>query len=357
MSFHGFYTTKGLTLAAKIAAGTKLTITKVTAGSGETAKTAATLAQEQQTLTAGTAAVSGQNAVLPVTLAETGVSAAYSLTELGVYAQDPDAGEILYQVFRLDKPVPLTAGGENAYRFYLKQTVGAAGITVTCSPAGLLTDGDLAPVREKVMAISAPERTVTLAPSDVGAYLKALPRMLTEALTIKVTAGTVPETLRFSGFYGPGNIYLTTASGGKDVTLANGVSSAYSCAVIEIANMKITGGTSYEKAAVLNTWSSPMVVNDCDLTAGESAAYGIYSNGGSLVTARDCSISGYTHAVLAQNGAKAVLNNITASGNTYGGYVWGGGTILLCGSTPETLGGSTNNKSGGMIVKKDGTLL
>lgn len=48
MSFHGFYTTKGLTLAAKIAAGTRLTITKVTAGSGETAKTAATLAQEQR---------------------------------------------------------------------------------------------------------------------------------------------------------------------------------------------------------------------------------------------------------------------------------------------------------------------
>ena len=56
MSFQGFYTTRGLALAAKIAAGTKLTITKVTAGSGETAKTAATLAQEQQTLTAGTAA-------------------------------------------------------------------------------------------------------------------------------------------------------------------------------------------------------------------------------------------------------------------------------------------------------------
>lgn len=134
MSFHGFYTTKGLTLAAKIAAGTRLTITKVTAGSGETAKTAATLAQEQQTLTAGTAAVSGQSAVLPVTLAETGVFAAYSLTELGVYAQDPDTGEILFQVFRLDTSVPLTAGGENAYRFYLKQTVGAAGISVTWLP-------------------------------------------------------------------------------------------------------------------------------------------------------------------------------------------------------------------------------
>lgn len=70
MNMQGYYTTKGLTLAAKTAAGTKLAITKVTAGSGETAKSAAALAGEKQTLTTGTAAVSGQTAVLPVTLAE-----------------------------------------------------------------------------------------------------------------------------------------------------------------------------------------------------------------------------------------------------------------------------------------------
>lgn len=357
MSLQGFYTTKGLALAAKISAGTKLTITKVTAGSGETAKSAAALAGEKQTLTAGTAAVSGQSAVLPVTLAEASVTADYSLTELGIYAQDPDAGEILFQVFRMDKPVVLTAGGENAYRFYLKQTVGAAGITVTCSPAGLLTDEDLAPVRDKVMAVSAPERTVTLAPSEAAAYIRALPRMLTEVIAIKITAGTVPETLVFSGFYGPGAIDVSTASGEQDVTLANGVVSISGCAVIGINNMKITGGASSEKAAVANDWSGPLVLTGCDLTAGDPAVYGIFASVGSPVSARDCSISGYQTAVLVQNGSKAALNNVAASGNTIGGYVWGGGTILLCGSTPETLGGSTNNKSGGMIVKKDGTLL
>ena len=65
MSLQGFYTTKGLALAAKLAAGTGLTITRVTAGSGETAASAAALAQERQTLTVGEAAVSGQSAVLP----------------------------------------------------------------------------------------------------------------------------------------------------------------------------------------------------------------------------------------------------------------------------------------------------
>lgn len=93
MSLQGFYTTKGLALAAKLAAGTGLTITRVTAGSGETAASAAALAQERQTLTVGEAAVSGQSAVLPATLAEAGASAAYTLTELGVYARDPQEGE------------------------------------------------------------------------------------------------------------------------------------------------------------------------------------------------------------------------------------------------------------------------
>lgn len=214
MSFQGFYTTKGLALAAKLAAGTKLTITKVTAGSGETAKTAATLAQEQQTLTAGTAAVSGQSAVLPVTLAKTGVSAAYSLTELGVYAQDPDAGVILFQVFRMDKPIPLTAGGENAYRFYLKQTVGAAGISVTCSPAGLLIDEDLDPLRSTITALAArvnatdiSTRAVTVAAAELQAYIDALPRLLTEQITVKVT-GTLSDSLYIQGFYGSGALTI-----------------------------------------------------------------------------------------------------------------------------------------------------
>ena len=44
MSLQGFYTTKGLALAAKLAAGTGLTLTRVTAGSGEPAASAAAAA-------------------------------------------------------------------------------------------------------------------------------------------------------------------------------------------------------------------------------------------------------------------------------------------------------------------------
>ena len=88
MNLQGYYTTQGAALAARIAAGTAaLTVTKVTAGSGQTAlPSAAALADTKQTLSVGAARVSGSTAVLPVTLAEASAAGGYTLTELGVYA-------------------------------------------------------------------------------------------------------------------------------------------------------------------------------------------------------------------------------------------------------------------------------
>ena len=354
MSFHGFYTTNGLTLAAKIAAGTKLTITKVTAGSGETAKSAAALAGEKQTLTAGTASVSGQSAVLPVTLAETSVSAAYSLTELGVYAQDPDAGEILFQVFRLDEARSIAAGGENAYRFYLKQTVNAAGITVSCSPAGLLVDEDLAPVREKIFAVSAPAKGITLAASELSAYINALPRLLTESITITVTAGTAAQTLDLSNFYGSGRLRLI-ADG--NVTLAGGVCSYFNRIENVLEGFSITSGPSYEKSTVYAYDTAVLYLVNCTLTASDGIDNAIQADMHSNVAANGCSITGYYRAVLAAALSLVDLIDCTASGNTLGVHLYRGGIVLLCGSTPNTLGGNANSKNGGIIVKADGTLL
>ena len=358
MSLQGFYTTKGLALAAKIAAGTKLTITKVTAGSGITVENASALAQERQTLTAGTAQTGDQTATLPVTLAEVQAAASYSLTELGVYAQDPDEGELLYQVFRMDEARSIAAGGESVYRFYLKETVGAAGITVSCSPAGLLVDEDLAPVREKVLTTSAPYREVTVAASELSAYINALPRLLTENITITVTAGTAAQTLDFSGFYGSGRLRLV-ANG--NVTLAGGISARYCACFVGIEGMSVTGGTPgadpKEKATVFLYHTPMMFLGNCTLTAGTGVTAGINQTSGSGVIFSGGSIRGYSRALLMSAGGIATVTNTAASGNTVGVYLYQGGIVQLCGTTPDTLGGSANKKSGGMIVKADGTLL
>lgn len=153
MSIQGFYTNKGSALATKIAGGlTALTVTRVVAGSGHTEDipSATTLPDIKQTLTVGTAVVEGTTATLPVTLAEVEAEDDYDLTELGVYATDPQEGEILMQVYQLSAAQTVTAGGEGMLRFFLRQTIGAQGVTVTCSPAGIVLDEDLDPLRAAI---------------------------------------------------------------------------------------------------------------------------------------------------------------------------------------------------------------
>ena len=66
-------------------------------------------------------------AQLPVK-SEAKAAASYTLTELGVYASDPDAGEILYQVFRLDEARAITAGGDSSLVPRYAATMGMAPI-------------------------------------------------------------------------------------------------------------------------------------------------------------------------------------------------------------------------------------
>ena len=170
MNIQGTYTAKGLALTAKTAAGACLRVTRVVGGSGHTTDVpnAAQLSEIRQTLAVGEARCAGDTAVLPVTLAAVGQKSTYTLTELGVYAEDPNEGEILYCVYRLDEAVTIQAGSDTVLRFYLRQTVSEdGGAVVLCSPAGLITESDCGPVRKKVLATDVPDRTDSIPASEL----------------------------------------------------------------------------------------------------------------------------------------------------------------------------------------------
>lgn len=144
MELIGYVTTKGAALSARLLAGATLEITRVCAGSGETALDSPALSHPCQTLATGTPRRSGTTVTLPVTLTAQQAETDYTLREVGVYAQDPDEGEILYRLYRLDQGITIAAGGQLTIRFDLQETLGeAAAITVTGSGAGLLTQADL----------------------------------------------------------------------------------------------------------------------------------------------------------------------------------------------------------------------
>lgn len=359
MNLQGFYTAKGFALAAKVSAGTKLTITKVTAGGGTTAAGALALAEEKQTLTVGTAEISGQTATLPVTLAEASAPLPYVLTEIGVYASDPEEGEILYQVFRLDTSRGITAGGESVYRFYLRESMGAGDVTVACSPAGLLVDEDIAPVRSKVLATSTPSRAVTLTAAELQGYLNALPKMLTENITLNVT-GTLDSALSLSGFYGSGSL---TIDGGQAFTLSNSNTALYvmHCRIgVSFYNMTILSTTAGGDLGAVDTCyladNSRIDFVRCTIQGG-GYNIGVRLRGVCVTYLQNCTLTGNYIALDSTDGSDAAVINAVCSENTIGGRVYNGGILLLAGTTPELLGGTSNSKQGGIIAKADGTLI
>ena len=367
MNIQGTYTNKGLALSAKTAAGTCLRVTRVVGGSGHTADipNAATLPGIQQTLAVGEARCAGGTAVLPVTLNAAGLGAAYTLTELGIYAEDPNEGEILYCVYRLDEPVTIQAGSNTVLRFYLRQTVSEdGGAAVLCSPAGLITESDCAPVRKMVLAVGAPQRDVTMPASELQAYLDALPRLLTENHIITLS-GTCSQDVRVQGFYGCGSLTLRADNLGECVF--TGSASVANCGVpvtLEKLKWALGDGTT-NSTYCIDCRNSHMAAQGCSFngyfTAGRKLGNGINTFANSSVVLGNCAFHNLGNAVHTFAGGHVEIygNNPETdySGNSYGVYTYFNGLVMLGVGVPTTLGASTNYRNSGGTIIQDGKLI
>lgn len=363
MNIQGTYTNKGLALAAKTAAGACLRVTRVVGGSGYTADVpnAEKLEAMQQTLAVGEARCVGNTAVLPVTLAAVGQKATYTLTELGVYAEDPNEGEILYCVYRLDESVTIQAGSDTVLRFYLRQTVSEdGGAMVLCSPAGLITESDCAPVRKMVLAVGAPQRDVTMPASELQAYLDALPCLLTENHIITLS-GTCSQDVRVQGFYGCGSLTLCADNLGDCVF--TGSASVANCSVpvtLEKLKWAIGEGTD-PRTYCLHCSDSHLKVENCSFTGyaaadGGKAGRGVNVFANAAITLKNCAFHDLETVVHTYFGGVVGIcgdnPETDYSGNLTGVYTYHGGLVMLGNMVPATLGAPANYKnSGGAIIE------
>ncbi len=343
-------------LSAKLLTGAALVITRVVAGSGETQTTAGSLSQPCQTLAVNSPTRNGNNSTIPATLAAVSASGNYTLTELGVYANDPAEGEILYKIYRLAHPVNIVAGSSLALRFYLEETVSLdLGVTVECSPAGLLTEADLTPVKEKLFAVSTGSRSVSLEASQLQAFLESLPRLLTENITITVS-GTTDEYIYIKNFYGSGSIKLQADAGGFTIQRQLQVDDCSIDIWLDGLTFDDSAGLDYD-AKLLVWYSGSVHVSDCAFSGadtGTAIQVGYTSN----ARVKDCSIKNFERALDTTSNSMASLQNCAdVAGNTFGIMSSWGALVWLAGNTPELLGGASNYKNGGLIAKVDGTLL
>ena len=363
MNIQGTYTNKGLALTAKTAAGACLRVTRVVGGSGHTADVpnAAQLPEIRQTLAVGEARCAGNTAVLPVTLAAVELGATYTLTELGVYAEDPNEGEILYCVYRLDEPVTLQAGSDTVLRFYLRQTVSEdGGAAVLCSPAGLITENDCGPVRKMVLAVGAPQRYATMPASELQAYLDTLPRLLTEHHVITLS-GTCSRDVRVQGFYGCGSLTLRADNLGDCVF--TGSVSVENCSVpvtLETLKWALGDGTT-NSIYCLHCSDSHLKAENCSFTGyaaadGGKAGRGVNVFANAAITLKNCAFHDLEIVVHTYYGGIVGIcgdnPQTDYSGNLTGVYTYHGGLVLLGNSVPDTLGAPANYKnSGGAIIE------
>lgn len=143
-------TNKGIALQAKVQAGTQLHITKLKLGSGVVpsgtdVKTLTDLIAPEQNLGLGGKEAVDDYCKISSTISNTGLDAGYYVRELGVFAQDPDDGEILYMYTTDGAPDYLPAGGGStviSQEFSVMIAVDDTdNIVVDIDPAALATMG------------------------------------------------------------------------------------------------------------------------------------------------------------------------------------------------------------------------
>ena len=363
MNIQGTYTNKGLALAAKTAAGACLRVTRVMGGSGHTADVpnAAQLPEIRQTLSVGEARCAGSTAILPVTLAAMELEDSYTLTELGIYAEDPDEGEILYCVYQLDEPASIRAGSDTVLRFNLRQTIsGDGGATVLGTPADLITESDCAPARKMVLTTDVPDRAVTIPASELQAYLDALPRLLTEHHVITLS-GTCSQAVYMKGFYGCGSLTLRAANLDDCVFTRN--ITVNNCSVpVKMEKLKWEFGADIPYGeSCLTCSSSKVMVWECSFTGYLTPDGGKLGRAATTIDRgyfylRDCKFhnleivvncycAGHIDIIETETGGEY-------SGNDIGAYTQFSGLVMLASGIPPTLGSGGNvTRNGGVIIQ------
>lgn len=139
-------TAAGRVLQAKVETGTRLELTRIKLGDGTEAMSAVDtltdLVSPKAVLGISSAVVDGQDAIITGVMSASHLSAGFYCREWGLFARDPDVGEILYMVTIDDIPEWLpasTQAAQVAATYALKVAVAnSTSLTVNIDPAGLV---------------------------------------------------------------------------------------------------------------------------------------------------------------------------------------------------------------------------
>lgn len=204
----------GLNLQAKLEASTQLTLTKAVTSTNyvnpDTLIRQTTMPNQKQTLILNDVIpMEGGKAVFPITLTNINLTESYTLHQIGVFATDPDLGEILYFIAQAEQPDPIPTAAELpdftiTYRFNMIKA-NAGNIVATIDPTALATKLDVLTLQGRTTALEKHTAfeigQLTLAntrtyphSNAVGTVALTLPRLSMDYLVhteVLVTSGSI----------------------------------------------------------------------------------------------------------------------------------------------------------------------
>ena len=252
----------------------------------------------------------------------------------------------------------IQAGSDTVLRFYLRQTVSKdGGAEVLCSPVGLITESDCAPVRKMVLAVGAPQRYVTVPASELQTYLDALPRLLTEHHVITLR-GTNSNIVSVKDFYGCGSLTLRADKVGDCVFTKDVIVGNCSIPVIMEGLKWELDGTASPETYCISCRDSTIYANICSFNGHAKTGRGVVSWGNSSAVLAGCALHNLEIAVEASWGGRIGVYGedpkTECSGNTFGIYLRQGGLVLLGDLVPDLLGGTYNERNRMNAIIKGG---
>lgn len=276
----GILTNKGRALAAKVEAGTcKLTLTKMKVGDGEpsTIETMTDLASPQQVIAISSITPSDDGSCdVGGVITNAELEKGFYIKELGLFATDPDDGEILYAVATASKADYLQAKGGAAVESidcHMKIAISSASVVnLTTTLTGLVTAEDLT---KHNTSDSAHENRFKLFEkiADLGDdIIKKL------ALTTTINAITALET---NSWFGQLLKLVLTASGVKYSIAQNG----YVCLGSFFGGLIIQWGISPSSSSSPTTFTLPISYKSKHFIAiAEGTGSGVTYGTGNLET-------------------------------------------------------------------------
>lgn len=144
-------TNKGIELQSKQVLGATISFTRVVSGSGSVPvvnlKEQTSISNIKSTLTVENLKVKGSEYVISTLLSNKGLESEYNLSQIGIYANDPGNGEILFAIAQIDTPKKIPSetsspGYNIEFAFTFKNDNGT-NIVITPDVAGYMTRGQV----------------------------------------------------------------------------------------------------------------------------------------------------------------------------------------------------------------------